>query len=183
MVINVKDLERGLKRFRLTKKSSNIVCDVITKQLFLYRKLKLDPSNVSLIVVSKKIEGVDVIRVFEKNNVVMEIIDTSYTRFKNLASLEDWNTDFIFWISFLDEGKFIDIVKCKLSDIENIKAKKVKSTIYGITDGEDVVRIEISLQDIKGAEYEVLKDAIAYTFNKSTGKNLKELDCMVVGYC
>lgn len=182
MIVNISDLEMGLKQFKLAKSNISIVQEIITKQLFLYQHLKLDPSNVSLIIIGKKIDGVDTIRVFEKNNVLIDILDTSYNKLKNLSSLEDWNTNYIFWISFLENGKYLDIVKCKLSDIENLKVKKVKVMTYGVTDGEDVVSIVISQQDVKGTDYNVLKDVVTYTFNKRTGKKSTNLDFMAIGY-
>lgn len=183
MVFNMKDLKKGLVKVKLNKKNMQLVQDIIQNQLFLFKHLKLDPSKVSLIIVGKKIEGVDVIRVFDKKNVLIEVLDTSYTRLRNLSSLEDWNTNFILWVSFLENGNYVDIIECKLSDIVNVECKKVKSTIYGVTDGEDVVSINISQHDIKGAEYDVIKACVAHTFNKRTGKDKQDLMCMAVGYC
>lgn len=182
MLVDVKNLEEGLKKFKITKKNMNIVIDAINKQLFLCKNLDLNPSKVSLIIVGKKIEGVDVIRVFDKNSVLMEILDTSYTRLKNLNSLENWNTNFMLWITFLEDASFVEIAKCKVTDLVNINVKKVKTLTYGVTDGEEVVKLDISLQDVKGAEYEVLRNAVIYSFNKSTKKKLTDLDCYAVGY-
>lgn len=182
MVVNIRNLETGLKKFKLSKSSIEKVDSLIKKQLLVYKQLKLDISNLSMIIVSKKIEGIDVIRVFDKVNIPIEILDTSYTRLMNLSSLQDWNTDFILWVYFLEDKNYVDIVKCKLCDIVNIHFKKVKSITYGVTDGIDSIKIDISQQDIKGAEYEMLKNAVAYTFTKQTGKQSDNLDCLAVAY-
>lgn len=182
MLICVEDLQENLKSYRLSKKNINLVSEIIEKQLFLYKNLNLNPSKVSLIIVGKKIEGVDVIRVFERNSVLVETLDTSYTRLKNLSSLENWNTSFIFKVSFLEDGQYMEISKCKLSDVIAVNLKKVKNLTYGLTDGSDVMKIDISLQDVKGTEYEILRNAVIYTFNKQTKKKLTDLDCMVIGY-
>ena len=183
MVTKFQELDSNLKRFRLSKKSIELVRDVIEKQLFLYRNLKLDPSNVSLVIVSKKIEGIETIRVFEHNNVPIENLDMSYEKSKRLMDLDDSKVEFVFWVSFFDNGETISVVRGKLSDILNLSYKKVKSVTYGITDGRDVIKVDISQQDVKGTEYEVLKNAVAYTFNKQLGKCVKNLDCMAVTYC
>ena len=52
MIIGIQSVESGLKRFKLSKKNIELVKGIIEKQLFLYKNLKLDPSNVSLIVFS-----------------------------------------------------------------------------------------------------------------------------------
>lgn len=182
MLLKTKELANGLKKFKLSKKNVGVIEQIVENQIVLYKSLQLDFSKVSLIIVGKKIEGVDTIRVFENNSVLLEILDTSYTRLKNLSSLEDWNTSFIFWVSFLENGEYVEIAKYKLSDISNINFKKVKSLTYGISDGVDAIKLEISQQDIKGVEYEVLRNAVAHTFNKETGKNVKELNCVVVDY-
>ena len=182
MLLRTKELTNGLKKFKLSKKNIGVIEEIVEKQIVLYKSLQLDLSKVSLIIVGKKIEGVDTIRVFENNSVLLEILDTSYTRLKNLSSLEDWNTSFIFWVSFLENGEYIEIAKYKLSDIASINCKKVKTLTYGISDGEDAIKLEISQQDIKGVEYEVLRNAVAHTFKKETGKNVKELNCVVIDY-
>ena len=182
MLMSIEDISESLKTFKLSKKNIDLVSDIINKQLFLYKNLNLNPSNVSLIIVGKKIEGVDVIRVFYKNSVLLETLDTSYTRLKNLSSLENWNTSFILKILFVEDGKYIDVSKIKLTDVVSVNVKKVKNITYGVTDYNDVIKVDISLQDVKGAEYEVLKNAVIYTFNKQTKKKLTDLDCMVVNY-
>lgn len=182
MLMSIEDISESLKTFKLSKKNIDLVSDIINKQLFLYKNLNLNPSNVSLIIVGKKIEGVDVIRIFDKNSVLLETLDTSYTRLKNLSSLENWNTGFILKILFIEYGKYVDVSKIKLTDVVSVNVKKVKNITYGVTDYNDVIKVDISLQDVKGAEYEVLKNAVIYTFNKQTKKKLTDLDCMVVGY-
>ena len=182
MLMNVEDIPKSLKTFKLSKKNIDLVSDIIDKQLFLYKNLNLNPSSVSLIIVGKKIEGVDVIRVFEKNSVLVETLDASYTKLKNLSSLENWNTSFIIKVLFIDDGSSVEISKIKLNDVISVNLKKVKNLTYGVTDYSDVIKLDISLQDVKGAEYEVLKNAVIYTFNKQTKKKLTDLDCMVVGY-
>ena len=77
MIVSVQSIESGLKKFKLSKKSIELVKDSIEKQLFLFKNLKLDPSNVSLIIVSKKVEGLETIHVFEHNNVPIENLDLS----------------------------------------------------------------------------------------------------------
>ncbi len=183
MMMSINNIESGLKRFKLSKKNVDIVRDEIEKQLFLYKNLKLDPSNVSLLIVSKKSEGVEFIRVFEHNNIPIENLDLSYEKSKSLVSFDDSKVDFVFWVSFFDNGTNISVVKGKLSDMLSLTYKKAKSVTYGITDGKSVVKIDIAQQDVKGAGYEILKNAIAYTFKKETGKTCENLDCMAVTYC
>ena len=182
MLVSVQNLEVGLKRFRLSKKDIDLVSDVVRKQIFLYKNLNLDPCNVSLII-ARKLEGVDIIRVFEHKNIPIEILDMSYEKSKKLATLKESKVDYIFWVTFLEHGEIVEIVRGKLSDIESLTFKKVKLMTYGITDGAEVIKIDISQQDVKGAEYSILKNAVNYTFNKRTGKKVNDLDCMAIGYC
>lgn len=183
MIVSVQSIESGLKKFKLSKKSIELVKDSIEKQLFLFKNLKLDPSNVSLIIVSKKVEGLETIHVFEHNNVPIENLDLSYEKVKKLISFDDAKIDFVFWVSFFDNGETVSIVRGKLSDMLNLSFKKAKSVTYAVTDGKEVLKIDIAQQDVKGTEYEILKNAIAYTFTKRTGRICKNLDCMAVTYC
>lgn len=183
MIIGIQSIESGLKRFKLSKKNIDLVKGIIEKQLFLYKNLKLDPSNVSLIIFSNGLGGIESIRVFDHNNIPIENLDLSYEKSKRFSSFEDSKIDFVFWVSFFDNGETVSIVRGKLSDMLNLSYKKAKSVTYGITDGKDVLKIDISQQDVKGTDYEVLKNAIAYTFKKQTGRNCMNLDCMAVTYC
>lgn len=182
MLINAERITEGLQSFKLTRKNISLVSDIIGKQLLLYKKLNLVPSNVDLVIISKKIEGVNVLRVFEKNNILIDVLDYSYTSFKTLSIADNKDINFILRVSFLDGGKYIDVVKCKLIDVLSLGLTKVKNVTYVATDYEDVVKLDISLQDVKGAEYEVLKNAVIYAFNKKTKKKLVDLDCIAVAY-
>lgn len=182
MVLNVFNLESSLKKFKLSKDNISVVNNFIRKELNVYKKLELDISNLSLIFVGKKIEGIDVIRVFNKINVPIEILDTSYTRLMNLSSLEDWNTNFILYVSFLKDVNYVDIVKCKLKDISKIKSKKIKAITYGLTDGKEIIKIDILQQDIKGITYDVLREVVEYTFKKQTGKDASNIDCIALNF-
>lgn len=182
MLVSVQNLETSLKRFRLSKKDIELVSDVVKKQIFLYKNLNLDPCDVSLIIAGKT-EGIDIIRVFEHKNIPIEILDMSYEKSKKLATLKESKVDYIFWVTFLEHGEIIEIVRSKLSDMGNLTFKKVKSMTYGVTDGTEVIKIAISQQDIKGTEYVILKNAVNYAFNKQTGKKVNDLDCMAIGYC
>ena len=183
MLINVQNLEIGLKKFKLTKKDIDVVSGIIKKQLFLYKNLKLDLSNVSLVIINKDVDGIDTIRVFEHKNIPIETLDLSYEKSKKLITLNENRVSFVFWVSFLEDGKVVEVVRGKLSDISNLTFLKVKSMSYGITDGKEVIKIDISQQDVKGTEYSVLKNAVIYAFNKRTDKKVSDLDCMAVGYC
>lgn len=182
MILNVFNLESSLKKFKLSKENISAINDIIKRELKVYKNLNLDISNLSLILVGKKIEGIDIIRVFNKTSVPIEVLDTSYTRLMNLSSLEDWNTNFILYISFLKDINYVDIVKCKLKDINNIKSKKIKSITYGLTDGKDTIKIDILQQDIKGITYDVLKEVVEYTFRKQTGKTTSNIDCIALNF-
>ena len=183
MIVGIQSVESGLKRFKLSKKNIELVKGIIEKQLFLYKNLKLDPSNVSLIIFSTGVGGVDCIRVFDHNNIPIENLDLSYEKSKHFGTFEENKVDFVFWVSFFDNGENISIVRGKVSDMLGLSYKKAKSVTYGVTDGRFVLKVDISQQDVKGTEYEVLKNAIAYTFKKQTGQNCCNLDCMAVTYC
>ena len=117
------------------------------------------------------------------NNIPIENLDLSYEKSKHFGTFEENKVDFVFWVSFFDNGENISIVRGKVSDMLGLSYKKAKSVTYGVTDGRFVLKVDISQQDVKGTEYEVLKNAIAYTFKKQTGQNCCNLDCMAVTYC
>ena len=58
MLMSIEDISESLKTFKLSKKNIDLVSDIINKQLFLYKNLNLNPSNVSLIIVGKKIVSI-----------------------------------------------------------------------------------------------------------------------------
>lgn len=183
MLVDVQNLETGLKKFRLSKKDINMVIGIIKKQVFLYKNLKLDLSNISLAIIGKGTDELDIIRVFEHKNIPIETLDMSYEKSKKLVTLNENKVSFVFWVSFLEDGEVVEIIRGKLSDIANLSFKKVKSMTYGVTDGTEVIKIDISQQDVKGTEYSILKNAVIYAFNKQTDKKVSDLDCMAVGYC
>ncbi len=182
MIIDVRNIESGLKRFKLSKKNVELVKGMIDKQLFLYKHLKLDPSNVSLVIFSNETGEIESIRVFEQNNIPIENLDLSYEKSKKYSVFDESKIDFVFWVSFYDNGETISIVRGKLSDMANLKYRKAKNVTYGITDGNEVLKIDISQQDVKGTEYDVLKKAVAYTFKKRTGRVSDSLNCVAIMY-
>jgi hypothetical protein len=182
MLTSESKIEEGLINIKLSKKHIQSVTEVIRKELFLYKHLKLDPSNISLIIIGRKIEGLQVIKVFDKKTVCIEMLDNSYERFKGMSKIEAFNTDFILLVSFLDNGELLEITKCKVKDFSEVSCKKVKSVVYGVSDGEEVASIEIQQQDVKGTTCEVLKAAVKYSFNKLKDKKVDKIDCSIISY-
>ena len=96
--------------------------------------------------------------------------------------MTQFNTDFILLVSFLDNGELLEITKCKVKDFSEVSCKKVKSVVYGVSDGEEVASIEIQQQDVKGTTCEVLKAAVKYSFNKLKDKKVDKIDCSIISY-
>lgn len=143
----------------------------------------IDISNIMLYIIGKEIEGIEYIKVFDKNKIIIDILDTSYTRMRNLTTLEDWNTRFILCVTFDANGEAY-ISDCKISDIQPMEYKKAKELTYGITNGNEIEKINIMQQDIKGVDYRTLKELVGYTFNKNTCKkeDTDNLSCILVKY-
>lgn len=143
----------------------------------------IDISNVMLYIIGKEIEGIEFIKVFDKNKIIVDILDISYTRMRSLTTLEDWNTRFILCVTF-DELGNVNICDCKISDIQPMEYKKSKELTYGVTNGIEIEKIKIMQQEIKGMEYRTVKELVGYTFNKNTGKkaDVDSLSCILVNY-
>ncbi len=171
MYIKLEELESCLKRIRLSKEKITTICDLIEMQINMYNKLNIDPHSLKLYLVKKKVEGLDVIRVID-NNIYNEILDASYTKYKNLETLEDWNTEYILSVQFFDGGSFLEVNKCKKEEISKLGVKRPKEITYCITDSVSYVKIKVVSSDVKGADFEVLQGALVYTFNQKTGKSV-----------
>ena len=46
-------------------------------------------------------------------------------------------------ILFIEDGKYVDISKIKLTDVVSVNVKKVKNITYGVTDYNDVIKVDI----------------------------------------
>lgn len=182
MIVGISNIESELKHYKLSKKVVELIKSEIEKQLFLYKKLNIDPSNISLILLYRKPLNLEVIRVFDHNNILLENLDLSCERLKKISVFNKNNVDSIFWVSFFDGGNSISIVKSKMLDLNDLNYKKIKSITYGVTDGKDVIKINILQQDIKGADYEILKNAVKYKFEKEKGRSCENLNCVALNY-
>mgnify|MGYP000884404042 CR=1 FL=1 len=160
-----------------------VVESIIDMQKKVHSYCSIDISDVMLYIIGKEIEGIEYIKVFDKNKIIVEILDTSYTRMRNLATLEDWNTRFILCVTF-DKNGNANICDCKISEIQPMEYKKTKELTYCVTNGKEIEKINIMQQDIKGMEYRTLKELVGYTFNKKTGKkeDIDRLYCILVKY-
>ncbi len=182
---NIKEEKKRIQRLKKVSIEDMIVIESIIemqKKVHNYCGAK-DISNIVLYIIGKEIEGIDCIKVFDNNKIIVDILDTSYTRMRNLTTLENWNTRFILCVSF-DEYGNENISECKITDIPPIEFKKSKHLTYGISDGVDIEKINIKQQDIKGIEYRVLKELVTYTFNKNNDKkeDSDNLSCILVNY-
>lgn len=140
-------------------------------------------SDVMLYIIGKEIEGIEFIKVFDKNKIIVDILDTSYTRMRSLTILEDWNTRFILCVTFDELGDY-NICDCKISDIQPMEYKKSKELTYGVTNGKEIEKIKIMQHEIKGMDYRTVKELVGYTFNKNTCKkeDVDRLSCILVKY-
>ena len=96
MVMRVSELQDNLKKYKLSKKNIALVLEIIEKQIFLYKKLKMNPDDVSLYIVNRKMYGINTIRIFEHNNILIEELDNSYNNFKVIQNLKDSDFNFLF---------------------------------------------------------------------------------------
>lgn len=162
----------GIVNNRITEEDVCIIEGIIRKQISAH---KLNGSftmdKMYLYIVGKEVEGIDFIKVFDKNIIIYEQLDTSYTRMRNLSTLEEWNTKFIYKVEFVED--VIKMTSLKIGDIITPNFKKPKKVTYAVTDGEDYVKVNLTHQDIKELDLQTLKDILAYTFNKKVKKSVK----------
>lgn len=182
--MRINDLEVGLKKYKLSRKNIALVMEIIGKQLFLYKRLKMNLDDVSLFIVNRKMYGINTIRIFEHNNILIEDLDNSYTNFKVIQSLKDSDLNFLLKIDFLEDGCYVDITQSCIKELKKINAKKVKSMTYGVISGNDVLKIDVLQVDVKGTDTEVIQNIIKHTFKKRIGHApISQMDCLAIGYC
>ena len=184
MVMRVSELQDNLKKYKLSKKNIALVLEIIEKQIFLYKKLKMNPDDVSLYIVNRKMYGINTIRIFEHNNILIEELDNSYNNFKVIQNLKDSDFNFLFKIEFLEDGHYVDITQSSIKELRKIHTKKVKSMTYGVISGNEVLKIDVLQVDVKGTETEVIQNIVKYAFKKKMGHlPMETIDCLAIGYC
>lgn len=162
----------GVVNNRMNEEDVCIIEKIIKNQIASHKlKGSISMEKMYLYIVGKEVEGIDFIKVFDKNTVIDEQLDTSYTRMRNLSTLEEWNAKFIYKVEFMEEG--IKMTSCKIADIITPNFKKPKKFTYSVTDEEDYVKVNLTNQDLKELDLRTLKDILAYTFNKKVGKSVK----------
>lgn len=166
---SIKGVVNGLD---ITELDKNFILNCVDNQIKSHKALNKSMDDITLYIVGKYVEGIDVIKVFSSNIVLIETLDTSYTKVRNLATLEEWNTKFLYKIEF--ENNICSIKITKLKDLKDITLKKPRHLVYAVSNGEYIVKIDVSETDIKGLDYKTLKDIVNYSYNHKLKHKLKK---------
>ena len=179
MLMMLKDSK--FEKYGVSKKDILKISDFLKGQEKVYKDLKLDLSNLSVYVVLRKDKDIEFIRVLDRNIAPVETFEHTIERVREIStSKKDFDNAKVFKCFYLD-GVW-DCVKVNNKDLINIEFKKVRDVDYAVTDFEDTVKVAVSLQDTKGAEYDILYKAVSYAYRKKTGKKTEDLSVYVVKY-
>ena len=182
MFYSIKEFDNAVQNLKINKKQKQFIIDELKKYLGTYKRLNRYPNNTSLLIVDAEEKGLMSIRVFEKQNVPIEILDNSFTCLEWLLPKNKDKIKASFWINFKDNCEFFEILSCSIKDIEALQNKKAKTILYGVFDTKDILTVSINQLDVKGAEYIVLKNAVKYYFEKHFGRTVQDLDCYVIEF-
>lgn len=183
MLTDLKRIEVKLKDLKLNKKDSTEIVNFIKGQLIIYEDLKLDISNLSVIVVLMKDNPLYFIRVLDNKVCPMEVIEDASEKVKKILGNKKLAAKLdLLYVSFKDNGKDIQIEKCNSDILESVDFKKVKSVVYGVSDYKDTILLDVSMQDVKGVDPNVFYGALKHSYNKRVGRNVDKLNCYVVKY-
>lgn len=182
MFYSIREFEKAFQNLKINKKEKQYIIEEVKKYLELYKGLNRFPISTSLLIVDAEEKGLMSIRVFEKKNVPVEILDNSFTNLEWLLPRNKDKIKALFWINFTDNYNLFEVLSCTVKDIQSLQNKKAKTILYGLSDTQDVLTVSINQLDVKGAEYEVLKNAVKYYFEKHFERSVQDLDCYVIEF-
>lgn len=183
MFYNIKDFDDAFKGKRISKKFKQYISDSIAARLKVYKSFGKNPSNFSVVFCDLKNRGLCSITIIDKKIAPVECLEFSDEIISIIKKDKDGailNSAYL--INFDADYNSFEVFDFKAKDFLNLELKRCKTVIYGITDMRDVLPITINLIDVKGCEYNTLREAIKYKFSKVYERQVDTVNSILIEF-